>query len=47
MVKVYANLIVNGLKTLNDVPAKLREQVEQYLISIGFLPGTNSGNLWN
>lgn len=45
MVKVYANLIINGLKTLDDVPLKLREQVRQYLIDIGFLP--NESNLWN
>ena len=45
MVKVYANLIMNGLKTLDDVPAKLRPQVEQYLIDIGWLP-ENSDNLW-
>ena len=38
MVKVYANLIINGLKTLDDVPIKLRAQVEAYLIDIGFLP---------
>ena len=42
MVKVYANLIVNGLKTLDDVPIKLRAQVEVYLIEIGFLPSANS-----
>lgn len=45
MVKVYANLIVNGLKTLDDVPTKLRAQVEAYLIEIGFLP--NESSLWN
>ena len=45
MVKVYANLIINGLKTLEDVPSKIRSQVEEYLISIGFLPQNN--NLWN
>ena len=27
MAKVYANLIKNGLKTINEVPANLREQV--------------------
>lgn len=48
MVKVYANLIINGLKTLDDVPFKLREQVRQYLIEIGYLPEENSGSdLWN
>lgn len=38
MIKVYANLIMNGRKTLDDVPFKIREQVRQYLIEIGFLP---------
>ena len=37
MVKVYANLIVNGLKTLQDVPLKLRTQVETYLREIGYI----------
>lgn len=48
MVKIYANLIVNGLKTLEDVPLRLREQVRQYLIEINFLPKEDSGSdLWN
>lgn len=38
MIKVYANLIINGKKTLDNVPFKIREQVRQYLIEIGFLP---------
>lgn len=36
MVKVYANLIINGRKTLEDVPFKLRDQVYEYLVSVGF-----------
>ena len=48
MVKVYANLIMNGLKTLDDVPVKLRPQVKQYLIDIGWLPeNEESEGLWN
>lgn len=31
MAKVYANLIRKGLKTLENVPAELREAVEQLL----------------
>jgi hypothetical protein len=31
MAKVYANLIRKGLKTINDVPAKLRDEVEKLL----------------
>jgi hypothetical protein len=32
MVKVYANLIKRGLKTLEDVPEKLRAEVEEELL---------------
>lgn len=28
MAKIYAELILNGYKTLDEVPARLREQVE-------------------
>ena len=28
MIKVYANLIINGVKTLDEVPARLRLAVE-------------------
>lgn len=28
MIKVYANLVLNGVKTLDEVPAKLRLAVE-------------------
>ena len=28
MVKVYANLVINGVKTVEEVPAKLRLAVE-------------------
>lgn len=31
MAKVYANLIKKGLKTINDVPEKLRAEVEALL----------------
>ena len=31
MAKIYANLIRKGLKTLEDVPAKLRAEVERIL----------------
>ena len=31
MDKVYANLIKHGLKTIDDVPSKLREAVEKIL----------------
>lgn len=31
MAKIYANLIKNGLKTIDDVPEHLKEQVTQFL----------------
>lgn len=31
MAKIYANLIKQGLKTIDDVPANLREAVEALL----------------
>lgn len=31
MAKVYADLIRKGLKTLDDVPARLRKEVEKLL----------------
>lgn len=31
MAKVYANLIKKGLKTIDEVPAKLRAEVEALL----------------
>lgn len=34
MAVIYATLIVKGKKTLNDVPAILREQVKQILIDL-------------
>ena len=31
MARVYFNLIINGRKTIDDVPAQLREEVEKLL----------------
>lgn len=31
MAKIYANLIKKGLKTMEDVPANLRKEVEKLL----------------
>ena len=31
MAKIYADLIRKGLKTMDDVPAKLREEVQRIL----------------
>ena len=34
MVPVYANLIIHGLKTLEQVPTRLRLAVESYIASL-------------
>lgn len=34
MAVIYATLIVKGKKTINDVPAILKEQVKQILIDL-------------
>lgn len=31
MAKIYADLIIKGKKTIDDVPKKLRQQVEELL----------------
>jgi hypothetical protein len=31
MVKIYANLIRHGLKTIEDVPERIREDVQELL----------------
>ena len=36
MAKVYADLIEKGLKTIDDVPAKLRPEVEAILEERGY-----------
>lgn len=35
MHKIYANLIEKGLKTIDDVPLRIRERVKQELIKRG------------
>ena len=37
MSRIYANLIERGLKTLDDVPKKLKKDVEQILKNDGYL----------
>lgn len=37
MAKVYADLIMKGKKTIDDVPAKLKEDVIQILTDAGFV----------
>lgn len=38
MVKVYADLIEKGEKTLDQVPLKIREQVYEELVRRGYYP---------
>ena len=35
MHKIYADLIVKGLKTIDDVPLRIRDKVKQELIRRG------------
>ena len=35
MAKIYANLIVKGKKTLEDVPESIRDAVEAVLVEMG------------
>lgn len=35
MYKIYADLIEKGLKTIDDVPTRIREKVKQELIRRG------------
>lgn len=34
MIKIYAALIIKGLKTIDDVPFELRDKVQVYLDSL-------------
>ena len=34
MAVIYATLIVKGIKTINDVPARIRDKVKQALIDL-------------
>ena len=44
MAKVYADLIRKGKKTIDDVPAKLRDEVKQVLIDEGHPELAEGGN---
>lgn len=35
MVKIYANLIIKGIKTIDDVPARIKDEVKQELVKEG------------
>lgn len=35
MYKIYADLIIKGLKNIDDVPLRIREKVKQELIKRG------------
>lgn len=43
MAVIYANLVEAGRKTLDQVPARLRDQVVEILIERGFLPADGEG----
>lgn len=34
MVKIYASLIIKGIKTIGDVPARIKDKVVQVLIDL-------------
>lgn len=34
MAVIYATLIVKGVKTINDVPARIRDKVKQVLVDL-------------
>ena len=36
MAAVYVDLIIKGKKTINEVPAKLQDEVKQILIERGY-----------
>ena len=44
MVNVYADLIMKGKKTIDQVPQKLRQDVIDELIRRGFWPAPNDQN---
>ena len=35
MYKIYADLIIKGLKTIDDVPTRIRDKVKEELIKRG------------
>ncbi len=35
MVKIYATLIIKGIKTIDDVPTRIKDEVRQELIKEG------------
>jgi hypothetical protein len=45
MVKVYADLIVKGLKTLDDVPETIRAEVERLLAVAKAEEGADDGTV--
>ena len=47
MVKVYADLIEKGEKTLNQVPLKIREDVREELMRRGYYNIQNTRNTQN
>ena len=44
MAKVYASLIIKGCKTINDVPEKIKTDVQAALIEMGYPELAEGGN---
>ena len=44
MVQVYVKLIINGRRTLEEVPSVIREDVFQALVEIGYFKATSLNN---
>ena len=44
MAKVYADLIIKGVKSIDQVPEKIREEVKAVLIERGYPELAEGGN---
>ena len=42
MTQIYYNLIIQGMKTLDQVPERIREEVKELLIENGYAELANS-----
>jgi uncharacterized protein with GYD domain len=42
MATVYANMIIKGKKTINEVPERIKSEVKQLLIDMGYPELTES-----
>ena len=44
MIQVYVKLIVSGRRTLEEVPATIRDDVFQALVQVGYFKDVNLDN---